>query len=84
MEGYSHKLDAVRVAATISDEAVPIFNQLLTCGDPRVVEAALLAMGSDLAKEFRAELLDLSEQEDHPPPIRQLAAILLTDGDAEV
>jgi hypothetical protein len=81
---YSHKLDAVRVAATGSDEAVPIFEKLLACGDARVVEAALLAMGSGLAKEFRTQLLVLAEREDEPSPIRQLAAILLAHGNPEV
>jgi hypothetical protein len=84
MAAYSHKLDAVRVAATVSDEAIPIFEKLLACGDTRVVEAALLAMGGGLAKEFRAQLLVLAEQEDQPSPIRQLVAILLASGDAEV
>ncbi len=84
MVAYSHKLDAVRVAATVSDEAVPIFEKLLACGDSRVVEAALLAMGAGLAKEFRTQLLVLSEQEDQPSPIRQLVAILLANGDAEI
>lgn len=84
MVAYSHKLDAVRIAASVSDEALPIFEQLLACGDTRVVEAALLAIGRDLAKDFRAQLLALSEQADQPVPIRQLAATLLGHGDSEV
>lgn len=80
---YSRKLDMVRTAALLSDEAVVTFQGLLTCRDNRMVEAAMLAMGRDLAKHFRHRLEELAEQDDSPT-IRRLATTLLTDEHAEI
>jgi hypothetical protein len=61
-KSYSEKLDDARIAAALASNAADVFDSLLRSQDPRMVEAALLAMGEGVAKEMRTSLIALRER----------------------